>query len=60
MSCTEWRGPIFNNVYNASRDHGPFLHVKLGLVPGFSGGGHSILLHQPNLAKEVVVVGKNR
>ena len=32
-------GPIFNDVYNASRDPGSFLYSKLGPVPGFSGGG---------------------
>ena len=37
VSHTAWRGPIFNDVYNASRDPGSFLHVKLGPVPGFSG-----------------------
>ena len=38
MSRTAQRGPILNDVYNVSRDSGSFLHVKLGLVPGFSGG----------------------
>ena len=38
VSHTAWREPIFNNVYNVSRDPGSFSHTKLGPVPGFSGG----------------------
>ena len=48
MSCIAWRGPIFNDVYNESRDPRSFLHAKLGPVPGFSGGSeYSVTLVIP-------------
>ena len=50
MSCTAWRGPIFNDVYNVSRDPGSFLHIKLGQVPGSSGGSkYSVTLDNPTI-----------
>ena len=39
------RGPTFNACLSAGTDPGSILHVNLRPVPGFSGGGQSILLH---------------
>ena len=50
VSHSAQRGPTFNACLSAGTDPRSILHANLRPVPGFSGGGQSILLHRETFA----------